>query len=119
MEKNIDRLRQAAKELGLDDFQKGQHPEFIRSLNEVASEEVKAALEMTPEKFVNMIRPSESKLAKETLEHNNTALGNIPQDLRTKINQEYHRLQKKHPDWKMNRLLRTAGKKHNVQFTFD
>lgn len=88
-------------------------------LNQIAAEEVKAALEMTPEKFVNMIRPSESKLAKETMEYNNEALGNIPQDLREKINQEYHRLQKKHPEWNMNRLLRNAGKKHNVKFTFE
>jgi hypothetical protein len=90
-----------------------------KEFQRIAAEETKKAMEMTPEKFVNMIRPSESKLAKETMEHNNEALGNIPQDLRAKINAEYHRLQRKHPDWKMNRLLKNAGKKHNVKFEFE
>ena len=52
------------------------------AFQKIAAEETRKALEMTPEMFMNMIRPAESEEARKTFEHNNEALGNIPQDLR-------------------------------------
>ncbi len=74
---------------------------------------------MTKEEFLNQLNPVLDPLTKETLEFNNEAMGSIPQDLRKKINAEFVRIQAKNPTWKINRILRNAGKKHGVDFQFD
>lgn len=86
--------------------------QLSKGLLELLEKKQKATTMKTPDMH------DEKRLAAETLQHNNDAFANIPQDVREKINAKFKEIKSKNPKMKINRALRKAGEFYKIKFTF-